>query len=142
MISLLWAGAAGFFLLLAAVIIAMAWFFFKNYNRVGMTACDTVIQWLDAWHNEDWPKMYDYSQKSWKSRHSSKDLTGFIPISGYRVIDVNIMGPCLADVRYDVETNGTWQRYEARMVKEIGVNKPRENGIWGVNPISALRRVT
>ena len=139
--ALIWAAASGFLILLAAAIIALAWFFFKNYNRVGMDAFDTMACWLGAWEDEDWRKMYDYSQKTWKSRHAPKDLSGFIPISGYRVVDVNILGPCLAGIRYDIETGDeNWQRYQARMVKEIGVHKPRENGIWGVNPISALRK--
>ena len=140
--SLIWAAASGFLLLLAAAIIAMGWFFVKNYNRVGMDAFDTMTYWLGAWQDEDWRKMYDYSQRTWRSKHSPNELSGFIPIFGYRVVDVNVLGPCLADIRYDVELeDGNWQRYTARMVKEIGIQKPRENGIWGVNPISALRRV-
>lgn len=139
MSAILWGGAA---VILMGLSVLIAWWMDKNYNRVGMSAHDTMTNWLGAWQDEDWQKMYDYSQKTWKSKHSPEDLSGFIPISGYRVVDVNILGPCLADVTYDVEVaENNWQRYTARMVKEIGVHKPRENGIWGVNPISALRRL-
>ncbi len=104
------------------------------------TASYIASKYLECWKNQDWLTMVEYTQKSWANKHddSKERLEAQYSIKellGAQIIKEEEQGENLKKVTYKVWYKSIDGEFE---VKITVANVIREDGEWGVNPISAL----
>ena len=106
---------------------------------------ETIKEFLRAWQKQNYSKMYDLCQITWKSKHNRSKLKSMLHkrIVGFEIqsIDVNPNVPTVADISVKVKISGKVKHLTIRMIQEVGVRMSSVKGTWGVNPISALKNL-
>ena len=115
-------------------------------------AVERLEKFMEDWKNEDWNGMWKNSQKTWRSKEDNNakrlyDLFGHKNLLEYKVIGFNEVSSCCVDVEvrigYSIAENDIYSTYKytlrPRLLNEIKEYYPREDGEWGVNPISMLK---
>lgn len=119
-----------------------------------------LVNYLQAWKDEDWLKMGEYTQLTWKDRQTNllntlKDKHNFFKIKKF-TIGENVPIPGLnnsvcvdikAKIHYMVPKGDKKFRNTiktksllARIICEKEPGRADPNGTWGVNPISIFRK--
>jgi len=127
---------------------------------VGDTPESALTLWLDAWASRNFRQMSELSQMTWRETTPKpvkllKAWFGFktpleASIGPVRAARARSLAVLREDVAKDVGVTLTYRRGEevfhvilrVRLIREVGVRKPSPDGIWGVNPLSALREET
>lgn len=109
----------------------------------------TLAEYINAWKNQDWQKMVNFSQKTWVSGESDPAATleawyDFKTLKGFEIKDTKTISETTKDVTfvvyYEAITNQIDKKQiTARVIKETAAYTPSSQGQWGVNPTSALR---
>lgn len=101
---------------------------------------DALDAWLQAWREQDWEKMLQASQLSWREKSSTPDLSDWF---GFReLISWEIQGgENIGESCYRVVVYVAYMFAEERRVRAIAPTVVLDGGSWGVNPVSALREV-
>ena len=117
-------------------------------SREGVSVMDykeqaktTIRDFLEAWKAKDTDKMFSLSQITWKSGKASTALDSLAQETTIKKF--NIVGcKSFSEVMVDcfVEVDGC-EAVAVRLIKESAPYKTDKDGVWGVNPISALKIV-
>lgn len=101
----------------------------------------TLIAFLQAWKDNNHAKMYDLTQKTWRSTHSKKQLKQLINgrIKSFKVLEIREFMPTVYDANVVVKIAGNEKKITARMICETEPYKASVNGEFGVNPISVVK---
>lgn len=105
----------------------------------------TLKAFLQAWQEKDYDFMFKTCQITWKETLGSKewikefyskvDIDSFEIVSG-TMIEKNV----IADFMFRIKVSGKWTiPYRVRLIRELAPYTAHKDGIWGVNPKSALR---
>ena len=110
-----------------------------------------LAKYLNCWKQEDWDRMVDFTQKTWRSGRDDpvEDLRcyyDFKYLVGAEITKKNIVSDTCVDVEAKVyycafspTAIPTEKKITARVIRESEPYTPSSAGNWGVNPISALR---
>lgn len=102
-------------------------------------------EFLEAWKEKDFERMYGASQLTWKETHKVSDISNLFennPIIDFEIGLGPYPGDNLADIVFRVRNtkNGRWSNFaEARLLRESAPYTTDATGTWGVNPISIIR---
>lgn len=106
-------------------------------------AKEVLEKYLKAWIKRDPEKMYKYCQITWQSNHGKnelRDLFRDINLEDYSIGTVSdIEGIALCKVHVNAKINGEKCSFNVILACETEAYIPREDGKWGVNPISILK---
>ncbi len=107
-----------------------------------------LAEYVQAWKNQDWEKMAEYTQLTWKSESNdpAEELSswfGFKDLKGFEMTGTNTVSDVTRDitfvVQYEFTTNQISKKeITARVIKETSAYMPDNKGQWGVNPISTF----
>ncbi len=102
-----------------------------------------VVKFLHAWKDNNHIKMYELTSKTWKSKHSKKDLKNLIPkrIKSFKVEEITEFSSCIYDVNITLRIGGKIKKVTARLLCELESFKPSVNGEFGINPVSITRNL-
>ncbi len=102
-----------------------------------------IEQFLGAWIDNNHIKMYDFTSKTWKSKHSKKQLKELLPkrIKSFKVEEISEFSPCIYDVKITLRIGGKIKKVTARLLCELEPFKPSVDGEFGINPISITRNL-
>jgi hypothetical protein len=107
-----------------------------------MTAQETLDKWLKGWKKRQYNVMYSFSQKTWKAKHTRGELKSMFPIQidDYEIDREVESVEGVTDIVVIVKYRGEWKTLQfVRLVRETEPYVIKENGEWGVNPISAKK---
>lgn len=106
-------------------------------------AQQTIKAFLEAWKLSDYKKMYEYTQKTWKSEHTKNQLKKLLPkrIKSYRITSITESVPTVYDVDVVVSISGKSKKITARLICETEPYIASLQGEFGVNPISIIRNL-
>lgn len=106
-------------------------------------AKEVLEKYLKAWIKRDPEKMYKHCQITWQSDHSKnelRDLFRDINLEDYSIGNIyEIEGISLCKIRVHAKINKEKCAFEAILACETEAYSPREDGKWGVNPVSILK---
>jgi hypothetical protein len=102
-----------------------------------------VEQFLNAWMDNNHIKMYELTSKTWKSKHSKKQLKELIPkrIKAFSISEIKQFSECIYDVDITLRIGGKLKKVTARLLCELEPYKPSIDGEFGINPISIIRNL-
>jgi len=107
---------------------------------------DALQAFLKAWQNEDFKKMFRFSQKTWKEGKSEKHIEAlFSPnkMKGFNVFSYAYVSGVAMKYNVDITlANGTRIMSVINVICEIAPGKPAPYGEWGVNPASVQNIVS
>lgn len=109
-----------------------------------------LAEYLNCWKQEDWDRMIEFTQKTWRSGEEDpaellKDWYDFKHLVGAEITKKTVVSDTCADVEAKVyycafsATVATEKKITARVIRESAPYTPSSTGDWGVNPQSALR---
>lgn len=106
-------------------------------------AKEKIKEFLQAWKDLDYKKMYGCTQKTWKSEHSIAELKKLFPkrIKQYSLQKITEVKPVVFDIKIALVQFGKTKRVVARLLCETDPYKPSEEGEFGVNPISIIKNL-
>lgn len=100
-------------------------------------------KYLEAWAKGDIDKMMKHCQITWSRNHTKAELKGLfqnLRLTGYEFTgEGKAQGIALLRLPVSAIINDKTCCLEAIMVCEVNAYTPKEDGIWGVNPVSILR---
>lgn len=119
---------------------------------------DTVLRFLACWKNKNWIGMAEVTQRRWRMEHHPAHVRLKMMLDNLNVLETSIdpeskrapEGFDETGAIYDLDvtvklmpfgaTAPVWKRLVFRSVLENEAGHAvKENGAWGVNPISILR---
>ena len=115
-----------------------------------MGATDTLKNFMNAWKDSNWSKMFENSQITWRIRGRNKgidllkgwfylkDLTTFKILKTEKISDTCVNVTLRISYLYYI-SNLKEVKIRARVICETEPYKPSKDGEWGVNPVSILR---
>lgn len=88
-------------------------------------------------------KMFRLCQVTYKSNHAKRHLEVLThaPIDGWALKNIEILNGVHAIVKATVVQEGETVHIEFVAIKEIAPYTPRITGVWGINPISILKKL-
>jgi len=111
-----------------------------------------LMRFLDCWKNENFKKMVEFVQITWKSDHIEsgnnpkeilKNLYGHKKLIYFEIKNRKQVQEIFIDIeviiKYKVPQGIYTKKIIPRIICEIGPYQSSKEGIWGVNPIGALR---
>ena len=109
-----------------------------------------LAEYLNCWKQEDWDRMVEFTQKTWRSGKEDptehlKDYYDFKHLVGAEITKKTVVSDTCADVEAKVyycafsATVATEKKITARVIRESKPHTPSSTGDWGVNPVSTLR---
>ncbi len=122
----------------------------KEHAQKPGTAEATVRAWLDAWRRRDFPAMTVQCQTTWikVNREFVRSPSGWLQdaFGGKELQRADIIGVSSSgavahvDVRISYRSAAGVRRARLRIkvICEEAPYKPSPNGVWGVNPTTAL----
>lgn len=112
----------------------------------------TLIGFLECWKNGHFKKMVEFVQITWKSDHVErgddpkeilKNLYGDKKLIYFEIKDRKLIKEVFVDIeviiKYKLPGRIFTKKIIPRIICEIGSYQADKNGIWGVNPIGALK---
>jgi len=98
---------------------------------------------INAWALQDFKKMANYTQLSWKSREKNpvdllKNQYDFKHIKSAKIVKVDGNGSNAYKITANIKYTTPFHKNKIENIFITGM-VIKENGIWGVNPISTLR---
>jgi len=105
---------------------------------------EAVKEFFTAVENTNWKKAHELTTKSWQENHKFNDTMStlfgkqlkFVGIAG-----IEHISDVVADVKIKVIAYKEGLSFlNARLICETGPYQASPDGIWGVNPISCLRK--
>ena len=98
---------------------------------------------INAWALQDFKKMANYTQLSWKSREKNpsdllKNQYDFKHIKSAKIVKIDGSGSNAYKITANIKYTTPFHKDKIENVFITGM-VIKENGIWGVNPISTLR---
>jgi len=102
-----------------------------------------VEQFLRAWKDNDYTKMYALTQITWSAKHSKKELKRLLPnrIKSFKIENIKEFSECIYDVDITLKIGGKQKKISARLLCELEPYKPSLDGKFGVNPVSLIRNL-
>ncbi|MDB0602349.1 hypothetical protein PL373_14605 [Tenacibaculum maritimum] len=102
-----------------------------------------VEQFLNAWKENNHIKMYELTSKTWRAKHSKKQLKQLLPkrIKSFKVEEITEFAPCIYDVNITLRVGGKTKKVTARLLCESEPYKPSVDGVFGINPISIIKNL-
>jgi len=109
-----------------------------------------LTNFLNCWKDRNFSKMVKFTQVTWRTEKGNKDAKQFLKdfygikkliffelkdrISTQEIfIDIGVI------VKYKLPHGVFMKKIIARIICETGSYEPNKDGIWGVNPIGALK---
>ncbi len=112
-----------------------------------LTPKETIKNYLECWKQEKYRKIAKTLTVTYRGRHSYESIKYIHKgrkLVAYEIIKIEDVAPACKDVYVNMsfDVNGKTVTYGARirLVQEIASYQPSVNGVWGVNPISALKK--
>lgn len=113
------------------------------------SAESTLAEYVKAWKDQDWDKMTNYVQLTWKDGKNDPagELEAWygykIPLKGFEITDVTKVSDVTSDITFTVQYEAitdqiSKKQITARIIKETAPYTPSEQGQWGINPISTF----
>lgn len=102
-----------------------------------------IKEFLENWKLNDFKKMYDNSQITWKKNHPKNVLKDMFPnrIKTYSLGEVKELTPAHFTVKITVRVKGVLKHLIAHLVCETAPFTPSIKGKWGVNPSSVIKNL-
>ena len=101
---------------------------------------DTITAFMQAWLNEDYEQMYQFSQKTWKANNTEgviKALFQDAKLKKYNIFSSTFVSNAAMKYNVDITLQSDDHLMSVVMVLcEDEAYKPRAYGEWGVNPLS------
>ena len=104
---------------------------------------DTVKMFLTALRDKNIDKLTEFCQITWASNLSDpgrkvwlETLIERVPINKFKIIKVNLVTEIMVDALVSIDHR---KPENMRLIQEIAPYHPSKKGVWGVNPISALK---
>jgi len=104
---------------------------------------DVLIAFLQAWKNQDYEQMYQFSQLTWKEGKTEENIEALF--STAKVKDFNIFSSTYVSsaaqkyaVDLTLESGDRLMCGAVMVICEAAPNKTAAWGEWGVNPASVL----
>ncbi len=102
-------------------------------------------EYLEAWGMQDWNRMYDLTQLTWRSEKDPMELQNNYDFKGLKTAEIAsrsvVSETCVdftANISYKFGSEVRTEVIKARVIRESAPYQPDPNGTWGVNPISTL----
>ena len=115
-------------------------------NAVSNTPESAVAAFMQAWQAQDWDKMIEACQLTWRASPAGNTETlrlrfgSMVPPASTKIIKINPVGTAVTDVYvafdHALPLPGAITM-RLRTVCETGPYQPSIDGTWGVNPVSA-----
>ena len=112
-------------------------------------AIETVKKFMNAWKDSNWPEMFKYTQKTWRSKENNnsellKNWFYLKDLLTFKILRINQISLSCVDVLLGIgymfgNLKLKETKVRARVICETEPYKPSKDGTWGVNPISILR---
>lgn len=101
---------------------------------------EVLQDFLYKWKIQDYVGMHELCQETWKVANSVAVLKKLLPkkIKSFKIVDIEESTECVYDAK--VYINGVNKAVGIRMICETEPFKPSKKGVWGVNPLSILRK--
>lgn len=114
-----------------------------------MIPIDALNGFLNSWKNSNWTTMLDYTQLTWRSKHTlellktwfgAKDLISFEVLKIVEISEVCV--DITVKVKYFLRISTLKElTVTARVICETDPYEPSIHGRWGVNPGGILRNL-
>jgi len=111
-----------------------------------------LMEFLDCWKKRNFKKMVNFVQITWKSDHVErgnepkeilKKLYGYKKLIYFEIKDRKLTQEVFVDtkvvIKYKFQNKIFIKKIIPRIICEKEAYQPSNEGIWGVNPIGALR---
>jgi hypothetical protein len=101
-----------------------------------------LFLYLQCWENKQWQDMVNYTQQSWRSTEDDarKTLEDYCGVEVLTNFEISKLHKIPSDGLVTINARITYNLGTKIVHKKLTVNVMKENGDWGVNPISALRQ--
>lgn len=103
----------------------------------------TLNRFLRYWVKGNYIKMYRLCQKTWQHNHTQGELKGMLShlsIEKFDIIGEGDTKEALNKVAVVMVINGERVSTYIYLICETAPYKPSLTGVWGVNPISILKK--
>lgn len=108
-----------------------------------MESKKTLIEFLEAWKNQDFEKMYNLCQLTWKDNHKLNHIEQLF--SGpkpkhYKIVSFSVLSDVLNRYMIEVQDpDGNKYISVVNLICEVAPYKAKGYGTWGINPPSVLK---
>jgi len=112
--------------------------------RVG-SAERAFAEFLTAWKDEDWDRMAEFTQITWRSDENNAAETmrlmyGPVELDGAEIIEKEVLSDVMVDITAVIYYREIYKsNFYATLICETEPHHPDPEGKWGVNPTSTLR---
>ncbi len=115
-----------------------------------ITAEYVVNQFLHSWQKKDWEAMVTFSQLTWQLTESEplNAIENFFDgrhLKKFNIIHIREISECFFQytidlhIQYNKERKLAIETIVMNCIKEIDAYTADNEGIWGINPISAMK---
>jgi len=104
-------------------------------------AKEILTNFLDAWVQKNYAKMYELTNITWKQNKDKKNVQLLLveEIKSYKIGNIREYSPTVYDIDIKVIFKGKRKNLSARLICEIAPFSTSVGGEFGVNPISLIR---